>query len=585
MIHRVYCSLPKFKTLVFQPGLNILLADTTPGATERQTRNGAGKSSLTEILHFLLGSNVDTDSIFKDEKLREETFGMEFDLGGHPVSVERVPEDSSVLEVASGEHSHWPIHPSTDAKTGKVIIRNTLWRDVLGRLLFDLPESVDKFGPTYRSLISYFVRRQSAKGFLDPVRQSEEQGLGDQQVAISYLIGLDWRIAQEWQLIREREKSLRALKKAAKEGALDGVVPSTSTADLRTELTVAEAHAEELRRNLEAFRVLPEYQQLEAEASELTRQISQYLDEDTIDRQLLDDLEGSLEQEIPPPHLKLEEVYRQAGITLPGVALKRFEDVRAFHDSVLANRRSYLQAEIGAAQQRIGQRERAIQQREDRRSEIMVLLQSHGALDHFTRLQGEYTRVQQEAERLRQGYAMAETLETGKTERALERQQLLLRLQQDHREQAETLREAILTFEEISKSLYEEAGRLHISESENGPTFEVKIHGKRSQGINNMQIFCFDMMLMKLCAGRKMGPGVLVHDSHLFDGVDSRQTATALSVGAKTAEELGFQYIVTMNSDAVPGKFPEGFKLEKHILPTRLTDATEDGGLFGLRFG
>ena len=98
-----------------------------------------------------------------------------------------------------------------------------------------------------------------------------------------------------------------------------------------------------------------------------------------------------------------------------------------------------------------------------------------------------------------------------------------------------------------------------------------------------MKIFCFDLMLMKLCAKRKMGPGFLVHDSHLFDGVDTRQIANALQVGAETAEEIGFQYIVTMNSDALPKEWPVGFEISEYVLPVRLTDDTEDGGLFGVR--
>jgi len=51
------------------------------------------------------------------------------------------------------------------------------------------------------------------------------------------------------------------------------------------------------------------------------------------------------------------------------------------------------------------------------------------------------------------------------------------------------------------------------------------------------------------------------------------------------AECLGFQYIVTMNEDAVPVELPKGFYLQQYIVPTRLTDATDDGGLFGIRFG
>lgn len=583
MIRRVYSDLPTFKNLSFHPGLNVLLADTTPGSTERQTRNRAGKSSFTEILHFMLGGNVEKGSIFREPVLHGQKFGLELDLGEETVAVERLPENRSTLEAVSGTWKNWPIQPSTDKKTGETRIKNTLWRDVLGRMFFDLPESVDKFGPKSRSLISYFIRRQSAHGFLDHQRQSEKQNLYDQQVALTYLLGLDWRIPQHWQVVREREKSLTELKKAAKGGALGDVI--SSTADIRTKLTVVEAHAEKLKANLAEFKVLPEYRGLETEASGLTRQISQYSDENTIDRQVLADLESSLEEEAPPPNLKIEEVYKEAGIILPGVALKRFEDVREFHESVLSNRKYYLDGEVTSARQRIAKREQAIEKLEDRRSQIMKLLKSHGALDHFTKLQSELARVEQDVANLRNRYDTAEALETGKTEQTLERQQLLLRLRQDYREQKETLGEAILAFEEISNSLYQDAGNLHIGESENGPTFEIKIQGKRSKGITNMQVFCFDLMLMKLCAKRGIGPGFLVHDSHLFDGVDERQIATALHVGSSNAEELGYQYIVTMNSDAVPEKLPEGFDFSKHVLPVRLTDDTEDGGLFGIRFG
>jgi len=80
-----------------------------------------------------------------------------------------------------------------------------------------------------------------------------------------------------------------------------------------------------------------------------------------------------------------------------------------------------------------------------------------------------------------------------------------------------------------------------------------------------------------------MGPGFLVHDSHLFDGVDTRQIGRALAVGGRLAEEIGFQYLVTLNSDVL-SEIPESFKLDDYLLPQRLTDATLDGGLFGMRF-
>ena len=83
---------------------------------------------------------------------------------------------------------------------------------------------------------------------------------------------------------------------------------------------------------------------------------------------------------------------------------------------------------------------------------------------------------------------------------------------------------------------------------------------------------------------RGIGPGFLIHDSHLFDGVDGRQVISALKVGSETAEELGFQYLVTMNEDDAFKEKAEGFDLRDYMLPVTLTDATEDGGLFGFRF-
>lgn len=84
--------------------------------------------------------------------------------------------------------------------------------------------------------------------------------------------------------------------------------------------------------------------------------------------------------------------------------------------------------------------------------------------------------------------------------------------------------------------------------------------------------------------GDQKNDGFLKSDSHLFDGVDGRQVISALRVGAETAQELGFQYIVTMNEDDAFKEKEDGFDLKNYVLPIKITDAIEDGGLFGIRF-
>ncbi len=440
------------------------------------------------------------------------------------------------------------------------------------------------WAPKFRQLISYFVRRERAGGFQSPMTQGNKQKLADQQVALAFLIGLDWTIPQQWQGVREREERLKQLKRALSEGTLGA--PIGTSASIRPQLLYARERSSRLAQAVAEFRVVAEYHDLEKEASALTRQIADLADESAIDRQYLQELEASTSAEVPPGPADLESVYKELGVVLPEHVKKRFDDVTLFHNSVIKNRRSYLAAELRLTRARLAERGATQERLDRRRTEVMTVLQSSGALEHYTAMQGELTRVDAEAEALRQKFDTAETLESGTVKQNLDRARLLERLQQDLAEQRSTVDAATIAFEEISRSLYEDgrSGSLIIEATKNGPLFDVQIQGKKSKGVNNMQTFCFDMTMMVLNRTRGCTPGFLVHDSHLFDGVDERQVGMALSIGAKLAKQHGFQYLVTVNTDVVPKELPPGFKLEPHILPVRLTDEGEDGGLFGIRF-
>ena len=571
MIKRIFSSLPTFKAIEFKHGLNVVIAQKETNAGERQTRNRAGKTSLIEIIHFLTGSDVRKDSLFRSSALAQETFGMEFDLGGERVVVKRSCHQKSKIRVKSGSLPYEEINSSE-------------WEKELGNKMFGLhsvPKS-DERPPTFRSLFAYFVRRQLSEAFTTPEKQAAMQQTGDYQATLLFLLKMDWKIARDWQRVRDQEKTLKELKKAIGHGALGSIVGKA--ADLRTQETVANARLNELKSQISTFRILPQYKEMETEADQLTYTIKQLSNANVIDLATIRDLERAVQSETPPPLGEIERIYEEAGIVLPGVATRRYEDVRRFHESVIRNRRDYLVGELDAAKERVIFREKKKDQLDERRAIVMEILQSHGALDQFSKLEGIAGRMEAKVEALHQRFEAAEQLEGSKNELDIERSRLTLRLRRDFAEQATRLSEAILAFEETSKHLYESAGSMTIEATSNGPTFKFPMQGSRSKGIKNMQIFCFDMMLMRLCAERGVGPGFLVHDSHLFDGVDGRQIVSALKVGSETAEELGFQYIVTLNEDDAFKEKIDEFDLHQYVLPIVLTDADESGGLFGFRF-
>jgi uncharacterized protein YydD (DUF2326 family) len=573
LIHSISSTLPSFKNLsVLKLGLNVLLAEKTEGASAKQTRNRAGKTSLIEIVHFLTGSDAGPGSIFRTPELAAQFFSMDFDLKSKRTVVER-----------SGGAKANVYFTSSSAKRAKV--SPSEWCTILGEEMFGLSdlEAAGAKPPSFRSLFAYFVRRQASTAFVTPEKQAVMQGTGDYQMALMFLLGLDWQIARDWQTVRDREKTLEELRKAAATGAFGSMIGKA--ADLRTQLTIEEARLRKLREESTNFHVLPQYGEFEAEAAFLTRQLNELANANTIDLSAIGDLERALASELPPDLENLESVYKEIGITLPDLAKRRYEEVRSFHESVVRNRRDYLSGELETAKLRIAVREREKASLDSRRTQVMNLLKSHGALEQFLKLQSELGRLESEVESLRQRFQTAEQLEGEKNELEIERNRLAIRLRRDFAEQKENLSEAIVAFEETSQKLYESAGSMTVEETQNGPVFKFPMQGERSKGIKNMQIFCFDMMLMRVCAKRGIGPGFLIHDSHLFDGVDGRQVVSALRVGAEISSEVGFQYLVTMNEDDAFKEISEEFNLTDHLIPTRLTDARDDGGLFGIRFG
>lgn len=586
MIHGFSSDLKSFKTLTFRPGLNVLLADKSEGANDRQSRNGAGKTSFIELVHFLFGADARKDSIFRSEALTDWSFNVAVDIAGKAISVERSGAKPSRI-VVNGSLESWPIPPQFESKSGLYELSNESWKVNLGQIWFGLPMSAgdeaERFQPSFRSLFSYFVRRQNSGGFQQPMQHSGMQQAWDQQVSISYLLGLDWSIPGRFQELRSQEKVAQELRKAARSGDLGRFFGRA--ADLRTKLTVAEARATRLRQQLESFEVVPEYKSLEREANEITREIDSMNVENVIDGDLLQQLRASYSDEDAPDLGDVTKLYAEAGVVLPDMVRRRFDEVERFHRSIIENRRAHLAAEIASAEARVAERDQRTAERDRRRRQIMGVLNSGGALEHYVSLREEAGRAEAEVEGLRQRLETAERIESTKAELDIERANLSKALRDDIHERADIIREAILAFEALSESLYEKAGSLTISETASGPQFDVHIEGQRSKGITNMQIFCFDLMLTEISLRNGRGPGFLIHDSHLFDGVDERQVAKALQLGAERAKAAGFQYIVTMNSDALPRDgFKAGFDVRSHIIDAKLTDATDNGGLFGLRF-
>ena len=590
MIHEVWSDRATFKRLRFKPGLNIVLATRSElpakeAENTKRTRNGAGKSSLVDIIRFLTGGEIGRNSSVLDAPiLREDTFFMKVDVGGVPITALRSPATKGRTEI-QGDFSTWPVRPDVNAKTGQVSMTNRNWNDVLGQVWFGLPPE-SRIAPrsnlSHSACISFFVRRSRDGGFSHWVLTHRSQSAVRQASPLFHLLGLDPEVALKFVRLDDSKKAAAELKRAIDKGLLSKTVGTPG--HLRNELVKARRRGERLENRIAGADIIEFYGEYEREAAQLDRQISDINDANYMDEQLLQDLSRATEEETIPALPDIRRLYEEARVVLPDISLKQYEEVHVFHRAVVANRKAHLESEIGSAHGRIAIRNKERERLARRHSEILGLLQSGVSILNYRKLDNELIQTQAEIADLSHRLALAEKFENLKMDVKAEKVDAERSLRDELRERRVVIETAISTFQEISGAIYETPAEFDVAPSATGPKFAIREPAILSDGISNMQIFTFDFMLSALSAKRGFWPGFLVHDSHIFDGVDGRQVGAALAFGPKKATELGGQYIVTMNSDDLEKAEKEtGMKFSDFVLDPVLTD-TPSGGLFGISF-
>lgn len=581
MIRNVRANQRGFHAVTFTEGANLVLADRSKAAGDKDTTNALGKSTLIAIIDFCLGAQTSPGKGLRIDALDSWSFTVDLSLRGSEVSVTRRTSAPNFIEV-EGDTSSLVFLPTTN-KEGVAGYDLKGWRALLAWALFGLSgtNGASTYRPSARSLLSYFIRNVHG-AYNTPFEHFANQKVWDVQVHNAFLLGLDWEKAAVWQQLKDQRSALDALKKAIKTGAIDGELNTVGELEAqRVQLAGQLARESEA---LSSFQVLPQYREIEREANRLTNEIHGLVNANITDRHRLKRYQSVIAEEAAPGGDRLEALYQEAGVALPSAVKRSLEEARTFNETIVRNRQHFIAREIDDLGIATANREALIAERTDRRASLLNTLAGHGALEEFTRLQDMHTATRLRVEglttrinQLRQMTAKADQIKVKTVE--------LKRLTEaDYEERRDVWTQALTLFSDFSDHLYKTPGRLVIDIDDTGYRFDVEIDGNQSEGISKMKIFCYD--LMAICFARKRGLGIdfLIHDSTIFDGVDPRQRAHAIELADKMARNYGFQYILAMNTDMLPtADFTNGFKVES-LVKARLTDTDPSGSLLGRRY-
>lgn len=571
-LHNVSASDSRFKQFGLHEGLNIIVADRSEASEPGDSRNGTGKSSAVRIIRYLLGG--DRSGVLKSEALQEHTFAAELEwsaLGNNVVRVSRPTSPSTRVELSTSNRN--------------VDLHVSEWREMLGATFFHLPEGT--WRPTVGQLWGQLLRTY----FEDPIKTHASESKWESGVRIGYFLGLAPEALSKAGQVAKLTNQRKALREAIREGAIPHI--RLDEAELRSNLASARRKQELLARNLQGFRVDEQYAVHQERADSLSAQIQSLNEEalalerrsrqlrETVELDVVSGAEAGLAD-------RLTAVYREVAVSLPDSVKKRFHEVAAFHESVIKNRRTFLTSEIAEVDRRLREIEHERSHRDHQRASTMQLLRDNVALDTFLHAQQALNEVAAEVADLERRLESATSISDIDTSLRILTVEAEATLREEMTDRADRLEQSVAMFDELGAEIYSDrTARLLISATAKGLlNVEPYIEADESEGIRGVATYLLDTVCLISALGIRRAPPLLVHDSHLFDSTDSRQIAACLRQGARLAEKFGYQYIVTMNSDTLASVKREGeFDWEEYAIDLNLNDATEEGGLFGFRFG
>ncbi|MEV4473387.1 ABC-three component system protein [Nonomuraea sp. NPDC049504] len=456
------------------------------------------------------------------------------------------------------------------------------WQKLIEAKLFGL--SGEHRGVTGRALLSFLMRKVGDHGFNEAARSFSRQPESQAAPNLAYLLGLDSDLAARYQNLAARKAARDQLKKAVDDPVWGEVVGKS--ADLRGQIAISEAKIADLNQQISEFRVVPQYEELKSRADELATRIQELGSQDVIDRRNLDHLEKAVAEAVDPEVRYLQRVYADLGVTLPEQVRHRFDEVRDFHTAIVANRRTYLEQEIKEIRARLDARHAERSRLGEEQSLILKQLGEGGALAALSTLQKALGQEEATLGALRHRLEAAQTVESSSREIEAERLELTRAIDTDLQERRALIDQATVLFNDFARRLYGTTRPSYLKVEPGRSSLKIipKIDSDVSQGINRMAIFCFDLTLAVIAHRAGRGPDFLVHDSHLFDGVDDRQLTRAFEIAADTMQAEKMQYVVTINEDDLAKAERLGFDASPHTIEPLLTDAYDEGGLFGFRF-
>ena len=488
----------RFKPINFEDGLNIIVGQKILKNDKKKTSNGIGKSLSLICIDYLLGKGTQSKEIKRLKAILEKEqiiLSLIFEHNGVTYNIKKSHNKAWLDDVLYEKDSDY------------IKFLNTLVRDY-----------------SFRNIFSRFFRTDKSS-YNEAIKQVSSEKSYDNNLINSYLLGLNLEFLAKKKSLKEKSDRLKVLIKELNE--LQKSIDKEKEIEFEEKLT-------KIEKDLATFEIAEDFNQLKDEADILTSEIQQirnkiaYFNREIRNKNLIISSNNQLDIDVD----KIASMYEEAKFFLGEDTLAHINAVKDFHETLFNNRKKKALLDIERYEKDIKILNDNEKLKDKRRSEIFKYLENKGALEEYHSLNIEKDRLKTYLEEIQRNQKSLKSFKKEQADIKIEIDQFkreLIELEDKIKDRIEFLKKA---FREISEEHYEDKpGLLDIEINDDFKTdrlynIEPIIKGDSSDGINEMKIFVYDMLIYKLNPDLI---GLIGHDNRLFDMVDERQIAKAFT--------------------------------------------------------
>lgn len=549
---RLSSNIKTFRTIDFHDGLNIIVGTKRDKTNSQETSNGVGKTLSLRCIDFLMGGNRNKDFLefLENNKI---TLKLIFTQNQQEYLVER-----NYNEIFLNEKE----------------ISLDDYKQFLYEINIKKYDNKEKF--SFRNIFPRFFRFEK-KSFLSPTKQIGEEDACINNRINAFLLHLDLELLNRKKELRKKQVELKQ--------AIKTLSDIKNDVNREREIELEEKY-QDLEKNLKNFQIADNYYELEKQLDDLTQQIQDLRNEKSIKELKIKNQKKIIKvnQQIDIDTEKIKKIYNETRFFFENSVIEHVDAVKNFHTELFENRKKRAEKTIKTLEHEIEVIEDEYRLLDKKRMELFKELENKGAFDEYQTLIKQKEKIKEELEKIQRGRKLLDDLKIKEADLNVQIGNFKKEIVSLEQELEEHIKKLQIDFRELSSFFYSEnKGYLSIDFNKNFTTeklynIEPKIDTDKSDGVNSVKIFIYDMLLYKLNPDLI---GFVGHDNILFDSVDERQIANAFEY----AKNYTKQYICSIHDT----KFEEaknfakmkGINLEDYVC----LKLDEKNKLFGFDFG